>query len=133
MTREEFVKQRQEDWDRFEALLAFAEGKRTPNWAGDDVSEFSALFRAICYDLALARSRDFGLTLNRYLNSLVGRGHNAFYRSPPGSLRGILRFFSHGFPHLLRQNIAYFWVALSLFILPGLATGILLALSLIHI
>jgi uncharacterized membrane protein SpoIIM required for sporulation len=129
MTRDEFVKQRQEDWDRFEALLSFAEGKRTPRWNGDDISEFSSLFRAISYDLSLARSRDFGLSLNRYLNSLVGRGHNTFYRGQPGSFRKAVRLFTHEFPWLLRKNIGYFWVSLALFILPGLIAGILLATS----
>ncbi len=127
MTRDEFVRQRQEDWDRFEALLSFAEGRRVPRWTGDDISEFSSLFRAICYDLSLARSRDFGLSLNRYLNSLVGRDHNTLYRGQPGSLRKMLRLFTHEFPWLLRQNIAYFWTALALFVLPGLFAGILLA------
>lgn len=127
MTRDEFVRQRQQDWDRFEALLSFAEGKRVPRWTGEDISEFSSLFRAICYDLSLARSRDFGLSLNRYLNSLVGRGHNTLYRGQPGSLRKVLRLFTDEFPWLLRQNIAYFWTALALFVLPGLFAGILLA------
>lgn len=127
MTREEFVRARQDDWNRFEALLSFTEGKRSPKWSGEDVSEFSSLFRAICYDLSLARSRDFGLTLNRYLNNLVGRGHNAFYHAPPGAFRQLIRFFTHEFPWLLRKHAGYFWVALALFVLPGLATGILLA------
>ncbi len=126
MTREEFVKQRQKDWGRFEALLSFAEGKRTPQWSGRDISEFSSLFRAICYDLSLARSRDFGLGLNRYLNNLVARGHNAFYRGQPGSFSRLFRFFLEEFPWLLRQNIRYFWVALALFVLPGLIAGTLL-------
>ena len=127
MTREEFIKQRQDDWDRFEALLSFAEGKRIPRWSGEDTSEFSSLFRSICYDLALVRSRDFGLALGRYLNSLAVRGHTAFYKSPPGSLRKILRLLLEEFPWLLRKNIKYFWVALALFVLPGLVAGILLA------
>lgn len=127
MTREEFVMQRQKDWDRFEALLSFAEGKRSPQWTGDDVSEFSALFRAICYDLSLVRSRDFGLSLNRYLNNLATRGHNTFYRAPPGSFRKVVRFFTDEFPWLLRRNIGYFWVSLALFVIPGLIAGILLA------
>lgn len=154
MTREEFVRQRQEDWARFEALLSFAEDKRqtrfrirgpisillslfsmfsatrsVPNWTGEDLSEFSSLFRAICYDLSLARSRDFGLGLNRYLNNLVARGHNAFYRGQPGSFGRMFRFFLEEFPWLLRQNIRYFWVALSLFVLPGLIAGLLLYLK----
>ncbi|MFK7820805.1 MAG: stage II sporulation protein M [Planctomycetaceae bacterium] len=127
MTRDEFVKHRQDDWDRFEALLSFAEGKRTPRWNGDDISEFSALFRAISYDLSLVRSRDFGLSLNRYLNNLVARGHSTFYRGQPGSFRKAVRLFTDEFPWLLRKNIAYFWVALALFVLPGLIAGMLLA------
>ncbi len=127
MTREEFVRQRQADWDRFAALLARAEGRRTPRWSGEEVSEFSGLFRAICYDLSLVRSRDFGLSLSRYLNSLAARGHATFYRGQPGSMARLVRFFVSEFPWLLRANIRYFWVALALFVIPGLVAGLLLA------
>jgi uncharacterized membrane protein SpoIIM required for sporulation len=77
--------------------------------------------------LATVRSRDWGRDLERYLNDLVARGHNNFYRSPPGRPREMLRFLTEGFPRLLRANAAYFWVSFVLFTLPGAICGVLVS------
>jgi uncharacterized membrane protein SpoIIM required for sporulation len=125
MTRQRFLALRRPAWQRFHELLYRAERSRVPKFSGEEVSEFSRLFRALCHDLATVRSRDWGQDLERYLNDLVARGHNNFYRSPPGKWREVLQFFSESFPRLLRENIAYFWVALALFSLPGAICGVL--------
>ena len=124
MNREKFMSQRQQDWQRFEELLRKAEKSRTPKFDGDEVSEFSKLFRSLSYDLSLVRSRDWGLGISRYLNDLLARGHNGFYRSPPGTLRAVIEFFVSGFPRLFRENLSYFWVALALFVVPGIISGL---------
>src|SRR5262245_45054776 len=125
MTKARFIEQRQAMWQRFHALVDKAERARLASLTGDEVSEFSRLFRSLCYDLATVRSRDWGSDLERYLNDLVARGHNNFYRSPPGRPREVLGFLTEGFPRLLRANAAYFWAALILFTVPGLICGIL--------
>ncbi len=123
MNREQFISQRRQDWQRFEKLLKKSERSRTPKFDGEEVSEFSRLFRSLSYDLSLVRSRDWGLGISRYLNDLLARGHNGFYRSPPGTLRAVIEFFVSGFPRLFRENLSYFWVALALFVVPGLISG----------
>ncbi len=123
MTRARFLKERKESWRRFEVLLSKFERLRLRKLEGAEVSEFSSLFRAVCYDLATVRSRDWGRELENFLNDLVLRGHNLFYRSPPGRPRQVVHFFTHGFPRLLRANSRYFWVALILFVVPGLISG----------
>jgi uncharacterized membrane protein SpoIIM required for sporulation len=118
MNKARFVSERRPAWERFEKQLFSSEGWRVPRLTEQEVSEFSELFRAICYDLATVRSRDWGSGLERYLNDLVVRGHNTFYGSPPRRAGGIVRFFTEKFPALLRENAAYFWVSLVLFAGP---------------
>jgi uncharacterized membrane protein SpoIIM required for sporulation len=125
MTKARFMFSRRPAWERFHALLDKCDRARRSRLAGDEVTEFSRLFRAVCYDLATVRSRDWGRDLEQYLNDLVARGHNHFYRSPPGRPREVLQFLTEGFPRLLRQNMAYFWVSLLLFTVPGALCGLL--------
>ncbi len=126
MKKARFVSERRPAWQRFEKLLVSAETSRVPRLTQQEVSEFSELFRAICYDLATVRSRDWGSGLERYLNDLVVRGHGAFYGSPPRRVGGIVRFFTEKFPRLLRENAAYFWVSLILFGTPFATSWIII-------
>jgi len=118
MNKARFLHERRPAWNRFENLLAKAEGYRAGRLTGQDVSELSELFRAVCYDLATVRSRDWGSELDRYLNDLVVRGHGAFYRSPPRRAGEAVRFFAETFPRLLRRNAGYFLASLTLFAVP---------------
>ncbi len=130
MNRTRFISTRQKDWYRFRQLVGRAEQLRLTKLGGEEVSEFSRLFRALCYDLAVVRSRDWGVELERRLNDLVVRGHSLYYRAPPGGKgRAALEFLLTGFPRLLRENHGYFWVALALFTIPGLIAGVLIALN----
>lgn len=123
MTRDQFITRRQEHWRRFELLVVAAEEHRRVRLSGDEIAELSALYRALCFDLSLVQSRDWGTSLSRYLNGLVARGHNTLYRSRPGSLMTVLDFLTTGFPKLLRANAAYFLLALVLFVVPGAISG----------
>ena len=127
MNRSRFLATRQGDWYRFRELLQRAESTRLKHLSGAELSDFSRMFRALCYDLAVVRSRDWGGELEGRLNDLVVRGHNLLYRAPPGRWRTALDFVLGGFPRLLRANLAYFWVALALFVLPGAAAGVLIS------
>ena len=62
---------RQPAWRRFEHFLIAIEGSQFAHLTEQEVSEFSELFRAICYDLATVRSREWGAELERYLNDLA--------------------------------------------------------------
>jgi uncharacterized membrane protein SpoIIM required for sporulation len=123
MTRDQFITRRQQHWRRFEQLVADAEEHRRVRLSGDEIAELSALYRALCFDLSLVQSRDWGTSLSRYLNGLVARGHNTLYRSKPGSLMTVVEFLTTGFPKLLRANAAYFLLALLLFVVPGAISG----------
>ncbi len=118
MNRERFIKERRQDWQRFESLAMKFQRSRQKNWSGAEVAELSRLYRSICYDLSLVQSREWGARLEQYLNDLVAQGHNCLYRTAPKSLSGIGTFFSVGFPSLLRQRYKAFWLAFVLFIVP---------------
>lgn len=115
MNKQTFLRERKPVWARFETLVDGAESK---GLSSDDVSELSELFRAICYDLAQVRSRDWDSSIERFLNDLVVRGHSAFYGAKPMKRGRILEFLAHGFPRLVRENHRFFWVALALFAVP---------------
>ncbi len=127
MNRDQFISSRQADWRRFETLIGMTETQRDSKLAGEEISELSALYRAICFDLSLVQSRDWGTSMSRYLNGLVARGHNSLYRSQPGSVRKVWEFLMHEFPSLLRENHWYFWLAFVLSVVPGVVCGVVVA------
>lgn len=128
MTKARFIAERRAAWKEMENLLAKIDSA-APRLKGDEVSAFSRHLRSIAGDLATVRTRDWGRDLERRLNDLVTRAHNAFYRSPPGRTRNVLAFLGTGFPRLFRENIGYFLVSLALFAVPLVASGILVGME----
>lgn len=118
MNKARFLVERRAAWERFETLLHEATASRSARLKPAEASEFSELFRALCYDLATVRARDWGSGLERYLNDLVVRGHGAYYGSKPHRGGEILSFFTERFPRLLRANARYFWTSTALFMGP---------------
>ena len=118
MNKRRFVAARSDAWRRFEKLLDRLDTISVRKFTAAETAEFSRLFRELCYDLSLIRSRDWGRGLVSYLNDLVSRGHNAFYSSPPGNLGHLVRFLAVGFPRIFRKNIWYFITAAALFFGP---------------
>ncbi|MFN0054853.1 MAG: stage II sporulation protein M [Planctomycetales bacterium] len=118
MTKRQFVTRRRAAWRRFEQLLDQLDTRSAARLNASEMTEFSRLFRELCYDLSLIRSRDWGRTLVSYINDLVSRGHNAFYSAPPGTLGHVTRFLAVGFPQVFRRNLGYFLAASALFFLP---------------
>ncbi len=129
MNKREFLRQRQPSWKRFDALIGDLRqkgsrlpteqaGEKTPRLREPPVSEFSRLFREISNDLATVRARGWGESLEKYLNDLMGRGHNVFYSAPPASFAAVTAYLTRGFPRLFRANIGYFLAASLLFFGP---------------
>ncbi len=67
-------------WNRLEQLLGQSRRQRLLR-GGAWVMELSDLYRAVCADLALADQYRFSPETVAYLHDLVGRAHNAIYRS----------------------------------------------------
>ncbi|RPI84842.1 MAG: stage II sporulation protein M, partial [Planctomycetaceae bacterium] len=118
MNKRQFVSRREDAWLRFEKLLNRFDRAVSKPLSTEEATEFSRIFRELCHDLSVVRSRNWGRGLASYLNDLVSRGHNAFYRAPPTHLSMIAWFLSTGFPRVFRRNIWYFVAAALLFFGP---------------
>ena len=115
MNKRQFVKQRKPAWKRFEKLVnRSATSKLRPK----EAAQLSTLLRELSNDLAIVRSREWGQQLESYLNHLVGRGHNRFYRAPSGNLAHAIRFATVDYPRLFRKHIMFFYTAAALFFVP---------------
>jgi uncharacterized membrane protein SpoIIM required for sporulation len=118
MSREDFVKARQDSWREYERLL----GKLARRGARDEeLARFPDLYRQVCQDLALVRHRQYGAELARRLNALALAGHERMYRRRGGVGRQVVRFVSSEFPRTLRKNARLFGLANLLFYGPFLA------------
>ena len=114
MKQEQFVARRQSHWDALEQFLADND-KKAANAIPADF-DFPHVYRQVCHDLALARSRMYGQPLINRLNDLVMRGHQRMYRRRPLLLQQIATFFSHEFPVLVRQEWRLVTVSALLFL-----------------
>ncbi len=132
MTKRQFLKRRRPAWKRFESLLSRLDASFSAvsgtRLAGPAVEEYSRLLREVSHDLAVVRAQGWDVRLEAYLNDLAGRGHNAFYRAPPGTLGQMLRYLTTTFPRLMRRNVLYMLVGNALFFVPFfLAWGLVYA------
>lgn len=126
MNKREFVAKRRPAWERFEQMLNRIDQVSVKKLSPAEAAEYSRLFRELCYDLSLIRSRDWGRGLVSYLNELVSRGHNTFYNVAPGKLSHLTRFLAVGFPRVFRKNIGYFLTASALFFGPLILTWVVI-------
>lgn len=125
MNKRQFVARREAEWKAFEALLDRFHKRDRSQWDEDHEGQFSRRMREVCHDLSLVQSRGWGRSLTSYLNDLVTRGHNTFYRAPPARLRGLRDFVVTGFPRVFRRNLWYFITSCLLFFGPLAVTWVL--------
>ena len=117
MTVNDFVKARETDWRRLEALIAAQQKRRL---SADEVYELGTLYRAVASDLALAR-RDYPhQRAAAFLNQLVTRAHSAIYRQDNSDLGRLLRYFTQRIPQVFRETASFTLVAFLLFVIPAI-------------
>ena len=115
MKQLEFEAQNQEFWQRLEGFL-----KSPATASADQLERFPADYRRLCQNLALAKSRQYSMTLVSYLNDLVQTGYQNLYSSQLGQRKSMIDFFAYGFPAVLRSNGLFLWAAAAVFVLPYL-------------
>lgn len=114
----EFIKQREADWKRLEALVNSRRGHKPLTTA--EVHELGTLYRAVASDLALAR-RDFpGQRMTIFLNQLLTRAHGYIYQQDSSNFGEFLRTFTYHIPNLFRQTSRYMLAAFLLFLIPAI-------------
>ncbi len=132
MKQEQFVARHQYEWQQLELWLHRRGNPRraAAKPVGEALAlppdeEFPQRYRRLCQQLALARQRGYSPQLVARLQLLMQQGHALLYRTPPPRWRRALMFLVADFPHLVRQQSGYMWVALALFALPLLASFVL--------
>ncbi|MCW8945056.1 MAG: stage II sporulation protein M [Sedimenticola sp.] len=119
-----FEQQHRELWLQLRHLLDNLDRpKRKRQLSTAEAEALPFLYRTACNHYALARSRHYSPELERELHEMIVRGHRHLYAGRSAQLWRLLIFISRGFPQVFRKQIAYFWVATFLFIVPGLLVG----------
>lgn len=116
MNRGVFEERYGSDWDELGRLLEQLDKVRPDI----DLRRFPELYRRVCQQLALVRTRAYGRDLERRLNRLVLQGHQHLYKEtarPRGSLLRLIRF---TFPRAVRAEWRLFWIATALLYLPSI-------------
>src|SRR5258706_6016617 len=118
MTVNDFIRLREKDWQRLQALIDKRKGRAPLN--ADEVRELGTLYRAVTSDLALAK-RDYPRQkVTQFLNQLLTRTHSYIYQQDVTDLRPIARFFTETLPRTFRRTWLFTFVAFLLFMVPTL-------------
>ena len=118
MNQERFIRTREAAWNRLEQLL---EPKKKKTKSGDNGGdEFPGLYREVCHDLALARSRMYSRNLTDRLNHLVARGHQQLYEAGHSPMRSVATYIAGGFAQRVRQQWPFVLASAALLYLPFL-------------
>lgn len=82
--------------------------------------DFSANYREVCHNLALAQQRGFSPGLVMSLEKLAARGHQQLYKNRKSIFGRIVHFITRGFPKLVRKNAGLFWLTTAVCYIPAL-------------
>jgi uncharacterized membrane protein SpoIIM required for sporulation len=124
VTRDELVKSRKKRWDRLLELLYQAERGMGPSRLGPaGISELAEIYRALAGDLMLVRRDKLGADLERYLDNLASRAHNALYAGTAVGTQFKIHTLLLDFAPALRRNLRFFLIAFALFFGPGALAG----------
>jgi uncharacterized membrane protein SpoIIM required for sporulation/uncharacterized RDD family membrane protein YckC len=142
--RESYSREHEADWQALERVLSAMEtGSRRRPWAAAPSLEeipqiagpagsragpqaalgprtFPELFRQVCHQLALVRSRRYGTAIETRLNRLVLRGHQQLYRRTGVEPGGVMPFLLGGFARRVRAEGRMVAAATLLFVGPAL-------------
>lgn len=122
MRQEHFEAANKEIWQRYDEIAGELK-KGSSNRGSINTTGFPALYRKICNHYALALCRQYSPALVTRLHERVLLGHQIIYKQTVFHPSKIINFFSLTFPSTFRDNIAYFGVALLLFLIPFIGTG----------
>ncbi len=104
MNEANFIHTHQKTWQDLEDVLKQVTVKKKLRENTELLHHLLFLYQTACGHLSIARTRYGSTGTTEYLNSLVTRAHQSIYISKPNSLSKILRFFTHGFPAMLRKE-----------------------------
>jgi hypothetical protein len=110
MNQEQFERAARQRWHDFSAALDAIEARKPKS-----LENFAGEYRALCRDLALAKTRRFDASLVDKLNDLALRGQQLLYQPRYSIVAAVLQFFARGFPQAVRRERAPILFATLLF------------------
>ncbi|GAB2905066.1 stage II sporulation protein M [Uliginosibacterium flavum] len=132
MKQEFFERQHAADWEAFEQWFAHARLRRTKQNALKQppfpAHELPQRYRQLCQHLALARDRDYSLSLVEQLHQLVQQGHDTLYGAQGNFGQRAWRYASGGFAVDVRAM--RWWVLAAALLLFGPHLAMMLAVHL---
>ncbi len=124
MNIDDFIKNRQPDWNKLEALEQALSKDSTRVLSRGEIWELGSLYSATISDLSALKSSnvivDSEHPLIVYLNTLVSRVHGTIYRKPPTRRTSIVEFFGRTFPGTCKNNVSYIAISFSTFFFAGI-------------
>ena len=117
MKQQKFELQHQKTWELIEQSL------QKPNSAGISML-FAEHYMLLCQHLALSKQRLYDTALIERLNKLVMRLYRELYRYRTDSRLNFYGFFVREFPLSIYRHRNFIYLALLVFLLPGLVAGI---------
>lgn len=121
-----FRRERESDWQAFEALVGRLESGSLRRLSDEDLVALPRYYRATLSSLSIARSTSLDTALIAYLEALAMRGYFILYGVRESRARRIGDFFAFGWP----QAVAGLWKE-TLIILALIALGIAVSWSLV--
>ena len=115
--------ERESGWRELQLLLFRLETTRARKVAPEEILRLGELYRAACADLMLAEAHDLPRDTVAYLHALVGRAHNAVYRTQGFRLADWVALVFDEVPRRLRGDILLRVAALTfwgLFLICGM-------------
>ena len=117
MTEPRFIAKHEHSWRELEAFNRRLVKGGIKQLTRAEVKAFAHVFRLASHHMAYAKTHfPHGQALP-YLNRLVGVAHNFFYVRESGAVGEIRRYFTQGFPALVRETWKYTAAAAGLFFL----------------
>ncbi len=118
MNVNDFIRIREKDWQRLQALVDKRRGRGRLSAA--EAWEMGYLYRAVTSDLALARRDYQGQRVTRFLNQLLTQAHSLIYQQDTANLRALLRYFTQVIPRTFRRAGWFTLAAVLLFAVPAI-------------
>jgi uncharacterized membrane protein SpoIIM required for sporulation len=123
-----WLEKRKPYWDRLEEMVERSGRRGLAALSARELQELGLLYRQAAADLASVREDTASRRLSAYLNELLARAHNLIYMGRRPRPRGILLFYTEGFPQAFRATFNYTLAAFCLF-LVGSLVGFLVSLG----
>lgn len=116
----QLLEKRRRNWHELELLCERMGTSRVSPLSAAEYSRFSALYRSVCADLALAESYQLPHNTVQYLHRLVGKAHNYLYRRRKFDLQTVMDVLFQEVPQRIFRDRAVqaafliFWVLFGL-------------------